>query len=64
MPHHGSETSSTGAFISAVNSRYVIITASACHHLPQRRVGERYDTSDRVVLRTDADRRAGNDHII
>jgi beta-lactamase superfamily II metal-dependent hydrolase len=36
VPHHGSETASTDAFINAVNPRFVFFSASTLHNLPKR----------------------------
>jgi beta-lactamase superfamily II metal-dependent hydrolase len=62
-PHHGSETASTQEFIDKVNPRYVIISASTRHNLPRDTVLDRYKSTQRVVLRTDANREKNNDHI-
>lgn len=64
VPHHGSETASTQAFIDAVDPRFVIISASSTHHLPRDTVITRYDNGNRVILRTDQERPNDNDHII
>jgi competence protein ComEC len=65
VPHHGSETASTEAFIDAVDPTYAIISASTRHHLPRHSVLERYELDGlRVILRTDVDRRNDNDHIV
>ncbi len=63
VPHHGSETASTREFIDAVDPRYAIISASTVHHLPRPTVVNRYENSDRIVLRTDANRERNRDHI-
>jgi len=42
VPHHGSETTSTQAFIDAVDPKYVIISGSTRHHLTKDTVIERY----------------------
>ncbi|MCA9420128.1 MAG: hypothetical protein KC587_05975 [Nitrospira sp.] len=79
VPHHGSETANTTAFIKAVAPRVTVIssTSTAHYHLPASRVLRRYQRAhfDRVrniekVLRTDYDegsyerRQFGDDHII
>lgn len=64
VPHHGSETASTQAFVDAVNPDFAIISASTKHHLPRESVVERYQKGRRVILRTDVNRAAGTDHII
>lgn len=64
VPHHGSETASTTAFIEAVDPGFVIFSASTRHHLPRPTVVDRYQTQDRFLLRTDIDRRNDNDHIL
>lgn len=64
VPHHGSETASTQAFIDAVDPRFVIISASTKHHLPKSTTVGRYDNGQRVILRTDADRANDVNHII
>jgi beta-lactamase superfamily II metal-dependent hydrolase len=63
VPHHGSETASTQAFIDAVNPKYAIISGDTLHHLPRSTVIDRYTNGQRVILRTDLDRARGNDHI-
>jgi competence protein ComEC len=52
VPHHGSETASTQAFINAVNPCYAVISASAHHHLPVQSVLDRYRATSRTVLST------------
>lgn len=64
VPHHGSETASTQAFINAVNPRFVIISASTKHHLPRPTTIHRYENNQRVILRTDQNRENNRDHII
>lgn len=63
VPHHGSETANTQAFIDAVDPRFAIISASTVHHLPRSTVVDRYENGQRVVLRTDANRERNRDHI-
>ncbi len=63
VPHHGSETASTQAFINAVAPRFAIISASTKHHLPRETVVERYVDGSRVVLRTDQNSANDTDHI-
>lgn len=63
VPHHGSETASTKAFIDEVNPKYAIISADTIHHLPRSTVIDRYTNGQRVILRTDQDRARNNDHI-
>ncbi len=64
VPHHGSETASTQAFIDAVDPAFVIISASTRHHLPKDTVVRRYDNGQRVILRTDESRDNDQDHIV
>lgn len=65
VPHHGSETASTQAFVDAVEPDFAVISASTKHHLPRPTVVERYQQQmQRVILRTDVDRRNDTDHII
>jgi beta-lactamase superfamily II metal-dependent hydrolase len=65
VPHHGSETASTQAFINAVNPQFAIISASTKHHLPKATTVSRYENnSQRVALRTDDHTESGVDHII
>ena len=64
VPHHGSETASTEAFIDAVDAQFVIISASTSHHLPRPSVVARYDDGARVILRTDRDTRSDRDHVV
>ena len=57
VPHHGSRTSSTAAFISAVSPRWAIVTAgyrSRFGH-PHPEVLERYRAAGATVSRTDLD---------
>lgn len=63
VPHHGSETASTQAFIDAVDPSFVLISASTNHHLPRLTVLQRYEKPGSVVLRTDANRAKNTDHI-
>jgi len=64
VPHHGSETASTQAFIDAVDPKFVIISASTKHHLPKDTVVHRYENAQRVILQTDAHRENDQDHIV
>ena len=64
VPHHGSETASTQAFIDAVNPRIVVISSSTQHDLPRDSVVDRYDNGARTILRTDRDISSDNDHIV
>ncbi len=64
VPHHGSETANTEAFINAVNPAFVIFSASTAHHLPKETVVNRYSNGQRVILRTDTDREKDLDHIL
>ena len=64
VPHHGSETASTQAFIDAVDPGLVIISASTRHHLPRETVVSRYDNGQRVILRTDVFRPNDTDHLL
>ena len=55
VPHHGSNTSSSAAFISAVKPEISIISVGYKnrYRLPDRRVRERYRTMDIKLLQTD-----------
>lgn len=63
-PHHGSETASTVKFLNAVKPAFAVISASTNHHLPRPAVVQRYEDAGAIVLRTDARREAGIDHIV
>lgn len=52
-PHHGSRTSSTPAFLDAVNPRAVIVSSSRPTTFPAPEVLERYENRGIHVLRTD-----------
>jgi beta-lactamase superfamily II metal-dependent hydrolase len=64
VPHHGSETASTQAFIDAVAPSFAVISASTRHELPRESVVDRYADGSRVVLRTDAHHDADVDHVV
>jgi beta-lactamase superfamily II metal-dependent hydrolase len=64
VPHHGSETASTQAFIDAVDPGVVVISASTLHDLPKDTVVQRYDNGVRTILRTDRDSTNDNDHVV
>lgn len=64
VANHGSETSSTNDFIKAVRPRFAVISADTKHFLPDDSVVQRLAASGAKVLRTDVDRRRGNDHIL
>lgn len=64
VPHHGSETASTQAFIDKVNPKFVIISSSTKHHLPRTTTVRRYDDGGRIVLRTDFRVEKDLDHIV
>jgi competence protein ComEC len=64
VPHHGSETASTQAFINAVNPWIVVISSSTLHSLPKDTVVQRYNNGVRKILRTDRDSSSDNDHIV
>ncbi len=57
VPHHGSATSSTAAFIAAVRPRAAVISDGYLNnfHFPAPAVVERYVESRAVLLRTDLD---------
>jgi competence protein ComEC len=57
VPHHGSATSSTAAFIDAVRPRAAVISDGYLNnfHFPAPAVVERYLESGAVLLRTDLD---------
>lgn len=57
VPHHGSKTSSTDAFLAAVAPRFAVVSvgeSNAFGH-PAREVVERYERDDIRLLRTDRD---------
>lgn len=64
VPHHGSETASTQQFIDTIDPAFAIISASTKHHLPRSTVVDRYEDGQRVILRTDVNRKNDNDHIL
>lgn len=64
VPHHGSETANTIPFIEKTNPDYAIISASTTHHLPKDTVVHRYESLDRVILRTDFNHANNQDHIL
>jgi beta-lactamase superfamily II metal-dependent hydrolase len=64
VPHHGSETASTQAFIDKVNPAFAVISASTKHHLPRDSVIERYENTDAILLRTDQHHENNTDHIV
>ena len=57
VPHHGSKTSSTEKFISAVNPRYAVFTAGYRNRYghPKQSIVRRYDDSGATLLRSDQD---------
>lgn len=57
VPHHGSKTSSTEKFISAVNPRYAVFTAGYRNRYghPKQSIVRRYDNSGATLLRSDQD---------
>ncbi len=63
VPHHGSETANTQAFIDKVDPKFVVISASTSHHLPRDTVVHRYMAPLRTILRTDDRAVFNNDHI-
>ncbi len=64
VPHHGSETASTESFINAVNPEFVVISSATNHHLPKPTVLNRYVNNERVILRTDVNRKRMTDLIV
>lgn len=64
VPHHGSESASTQAFINAVNPDFAIISASTKHHLPKATTVSRYQNNNRVILRTDDHTEPGVDNVV
>ena len=64
VPHHGSQTASTQAFIDAVDPAFAIISASTKHRLPKDVVVARYTNGERVIVRTDENLPNNTDHII
>lgn len=64
VPHHGSETANTVPFIEKTDPRFVVISASTTHHLPKDTVVERYESSQRVILRTDVEPANNTNHIL
>ncbi len=57
MPHHGSDTASSPAFINAVSPRFAIATAGYRNHFrhPRPAVVARYQAAGATVLRSDED---------
>jgi competence protein ComEC len=57
VPHHGSKTSSTPAFVAAVHPRYAVFTAGYRNHFghPKAEVVERYRATGSELLRSDED---------
>lgn len=55
VPHHGSKTSSSNAFLRAVNAKIALISVGYKnrYRLPNKRVLARYEAQDRETLRTD-----------
>lgn len=64
VPHHGSETASTTAFLAKVAPRFAIVSASTSHHLPRPTTLARYSAVGAIVLKTDQDRQSNNDSIV
>lgn len=64
VPNHGSDSSSTTAFIEAFKPKFAVISASPKNYLPAEEVVQRYKDSKAIVLRTDATRGHGNDDIL
>lgn len=64
VPHHGSETSSTQAYIDSVDPDFAVVSASTKHHLPKSTVMTRYENGHRVILRTDVHPENDTDHIL
>jgi len=62
VPHHGSETASTQAFIDAVDPQFVVVSASTKHHLPRETTMQRY--APRTILRTDEHPENDIDHVV
>lgn len=56
VPHHGSNTSSTSAFLAAVSPHYAVFSVGYRNqwHFPRRRVLRRYREAGARLLRTDA----------
>jgi competence protein ComEC len=57
VPHHGSATSSTAAFIAAVHPEVAVISDGYLNnfHFPADSVVERYAEDGAIVMRTDLD---------
>lgn len=57
VPHHGSKTSSTPAFVNAVHPEYAVFTAGYRNHFghPKEEVVERYRAIASELLRSDED---------
>jgi competence protein ComEC len=57
VPHHGSKTSSTPAFVAAVNPGYAVITSGYRNRFghPKEEVVERYRATGSELLRSDED---------
>ena len=57
MPHHGSLTSSTQAFVEALHPTVAVVSAGRANHFghPVPEVLERYRSAGAAVFRTDRD---------
>ena len=57
VPHHGSKTSSTPDFVTAVHPQYAVFTAGYRNHFghPKQEVVDRYRAIGSEILRTDED---------
>ena len=55
VPHHGSKTSSTQAFLQAVNPQLAIISAGYRNrfHFPHQKIVQRYQELDITLLNTE-----------
>jgi competence protein ComEC len=54
VPHHGSATSSSPAFVAAVGARYAIVSAGHANRwgFPRPEVRERWEASGAIVIAT------------
>jgi competence protein ComEC len=57
VPHHGSKTSSTPAFVTAVHPRYAVFTVGYRNRFghPKAEIVERYRAMGSTLLRSDRD---------
>jgi competence protein ComEC len=56
-PHHGSKTSSSAAFLTAVQPQFVIVSAGYRNRFghPKQEILQRYEAADMAIYRNDRD---------